>query len=98
MLPQGFTTEAPQDQVIILVVPGVPDGNILEQTTVCTNDVLHLGLNFPPVKENATRLTIFSPSKAAWENHHQCLSSIILIFSIFLNYLNRLFKNYIFVI
>ena len=42
---------------MILVVHGVLDGNILEQTTFCNNDVLYLGLHFPHVKEHATRLT-----------------------------------------
>ena len=41
MLLKGCNTEAPKDQVIIRFVPGVLDGNILEQTMVCPNNVVH---------------------------------------------------------
>ena len=40
MLPLGCTVEAPQDQVVVYIVPGVPDGSILEQTAVCTKYVV----------------------------------------------------------
>ena len=43
MLPQGHATEAPKDQVVVGVVTGVPDGQILKQTVLQINDVLRPG-------------------------------------------------------
>ena len=40
VLPQGHATEAPQDQVVVSFVPGGPEGQFLEQTTVHPKDVV----------------------------------------------------------
>ena len=39
--------EAPQDQVVLHVMPGVPDRYILEQTTVCAQYVVGPGAQLP---------------------------------------------------
>ena len=43
VLPLGNAAEAPKDQVIVCVVPGVLYGHILEQTAVCTKNLVRLG-------------------------------------------------------
>ena len=45
MLSLGGTEDAPQDHVVIRVVPGVPGGYIPEHTAVCTKYVIRLGPN-----------------------------------------------------
>ena len=40
VLPQGCSTEAPQNQVLVHVVPGFLDGDVLEQAEVFTQDVV----------------------------------------------------------
>ena len=47
MLPQDHAAEAPKEQVVVQVMPGVPEGEILEQTAVCTKDVVRLGPHLP---------------------------------------------------
>ena len=73
MLLQGCAEKAPQYQEMILVFSGVLDGNILEQTKVCPNNVFHLGLQLLPVAEYAIYLTVSCPRKLAQENCHQVL-------------------------
>ena len=43
MFPQGGNTESLKYQIVILVVPGVPDRQVPEETVVCTQDVVRLG-------------------------------------------------------
>ena len=43
-LPQGSAEEAPKYQIVIGVVPGVPDGHVSEETIVCTKDVVCQGM------------------------------------------------------
>ena len=43
VLPQGHTTESPQDHVMVGVVTGVPDGHILKHTAVYPKDVVYPG-------------------------------------------------------
>ena len=40
MIPLDHDTKAPQDQVMVCVVPRVPEGCILEQTAVYPKDVI----------------------------------------------------------
>ena len=54
VLPQGHNAEAPQDQVVVGVVTGVPDVYILEHTTVCTKDVVHTGPHLLATMEHST--------------------------------------------
>ena len=44
--------EAPQDQVVVRVVPGIPDIDILEQTEVCTKYVIRPGSHLLAVTEH----------------------------------------------
>ena len=45
---QGGAVEASKDQVMILVVPRVPDIHIHEEMTVQPQDVVHPGPQLPP--------------------------------------------------
>ena len=65
IFPQDCDAEAPRDQFIIHVVPGVPDRNISEHTTLCTKDVVRLGLHLPSVTDHDSRPAISCPSKVA---------------------------------
>ena len=40
MLPQGCAVEAPHNQVVVYVVPGLQYSEILKQTEVCPKDVV----------------------------------------------------------
>ena len=40
MLPLGCVVEAPQYQVVVYIVSGVPDSKILEQTVVHSKDIV----------------------------------------------------------
>ena len=53
--------EAPQDQILVLVFPGVTGGEILEETTVCPKNVVHLGHHILDVKYHATYPAIIIP-------------------------------------
>ena len=53
MLPQGHAVEAPQDHVLVGVVSGVPDCQILEQTTVHPKDLVHPGPHLLAATEHA---------------------------------------------
>ena len=43
VLPLGGAIETPQNNVMLCVVSRVPDRYVLEQTSVCTKDLVHLG-------------------------------------------------------
>ena len=51
MIPQGGAVEEPKYHVVITVVPRVLDGDILEQTMACTEDVFYPGLHLQPLME-----------------------------------------------
>ena len=55
VLPLSFATEATQDQVLVRVVHGVSDSNILEQTAFYSKDEICLGLHLLSVTEHSTR-------------------------------------------
>ena len=55
VLPMSCATEAAQDQVVVRVVPGVSDSNILEQTAFYSKDEICPGLHLRSVTENSTR-------------------------------------------
>ena len=65
MLPLGYATEAPQDQVVVYIVPGVPDGDILEQTAVRPQNVVHPGPHLLATAKHAPCLAIPGPSAMA---------------------------------
>ena len=58
MLPKGSSTKAPQDHVVIRVVPGVPDKDILEQTMVFSEDIASMVLHLLTLKNNAQCLSV----------------------------------------
>ena len=41
VLPQDYAAEAPHDYGMVYVVPGVPDGQIMDHMMVCPKDVVH---------------------------------------------------------
>ena len=43
ILPVDFSAEEPQDQVIVYIVPGVPDCDILEYVVVRSKDLVRPG-------------------------------------------------------
>ena len=63
MLPQGHAVEAPQGHVVFDVVPGVLDGHIMEQATVCTKDLFCPGPHLLFVTEHDPRPDILFPRK-----------------------------------
>ena len=58
MLPQCRTVKAPHNQVIVMVVPGIPVIRILEQMEVCTKYLTHLGSHILDKMEHAPRKAI----------------------------------------
>ena len=61
MFPLGHTAEAPQDQGMVCVVPGIPDDHILEQTAVHLKDVVRLGSHLLAMMEHDPRPAIPIP-------------------------------------
>ena len=53
MLPQIHDVEEPQYHVVVGVVPGIPDGHILEQTMVRPKEVVRTGPHLPSVTDHA---------------------------------------------
>ena len=47
MFPHSGAAEAPKDQVMIQVVPGVQDGHVPKETTVRLQDVVRPGPHLP---------------------------------------------------
>ena len=65
--PQGGTTEALLDHVVIRVVPVVLGGDILKNTMVCPEYVVCPVLHLPPLREHAPHAAIPIPWDVAWE-------------------------------
>ena len=61
MIPPGHAVKAPQDQVMVCVVPGIPDGHTLEQIAVHNKDVVHPGPHLLSMREHAPRPAVPSP-------------------------------------
>ena len=61
MLPQSCATEAPKDQVMIRVVPGVLDRHVPEETMVRLQDVVHPGPHLSHNIDHAPHLFILVP-------------------------------------
>ena len=59
--------QAPHDHEIVEVVPWVPDGHVLEDPTVRTNNVTCLGPYYPPLPLRCPRPPIPTPSPSSWE-------------------------------
>ena len=60
VFPQGGSMEAPQDHVVVWVLLGVPDRDVLEQTAVFTQKVVWSEAHLP-------RPSIIYPGFSAWE-------------------------------
>ena len=52
MFPLGCAAESPYDQVMIRIVPGILDVNILEHMLVCYKYVVRLGPHLLATMEN----------------------------------------------
>ena len=61
MFPQGGTVEAPNDQVMIQVVPGVPDGHVPEEMTVGLQDLVRPGPHLSPHSYHALHHFVLVP-------------------------------------
>ena len=61
IIPKGHYTEAPQDQVVVGVVPGVLDGHILEHTSVGPNDLVRPGPHLLSMMEHPPCPDVPSP-------------------------------------
>ena len=61
MLPQGGVVEAPRDHLVVSILHGVPGGDVLEQTTFCTEDLFCPGLHLMPLTEHAPRPAVPFP-------------------------------------
>ena len=59
--------EAPKDHEMVLVVPGVPGGDVPEQTTIHSYKLVRPVPQLPPVVEHVPHLPILSPVFAVWE-------------------------------
>ena len=72
VLPLGCATEAPQDQLVVRILPGVPEGNILEQAVVYPKDEIRPGPHLLYVTEHAPHLDIPCPWRVEREEvcHH----------------------------
>ena len=55
------TAEVPKDNEVVQVVPGVPYGDILEQTAFCSQKVIHTGPHLPLLTVHDTCLPIPCP-------------------------------------
>ena len=61
MLPLGYSMEASHDQVMVCVVTGILDRNILEQTSVHPKDVVRLGTHLLATIDNDPRPAVPVP-------------------------------------
>ena len=48
VIPLGDGVEIPHNHSMVCVVSGFPEGDVLEQTAVCIDNVVHLGPHHPP--------------------------------------------------
>ena len=53
--------EAHKDQVVIRVVPGVPDRHVPEEAAIHPQDVVHTGTHPPPQTDHDSRPSVASP-------------------------------------
>ena len=67
MLPLGGDMEAPQDHIMVSVVPGVPGRYITEHMEVYPDNLIHLGPHLPTLLEHAPSPAVPCPWDAAWE-------------------------------
>ena len=63
----GRYIEAPQDYLMVHVLHGVQYIYVLEQMTICTENVIRPVPHLPVLPEHALSLTIPLPWDAAWE-------------------------------
>ena len=58
VLPIGFAMEAPHDQVMVLIVPGIPAGDILSQTAVHSKYLVHTIPHLISIMDHDPRLVV----------------------------------------
>ena len=61
------SAEAPQYQVVVRVMPCVPACHVLEQTTVCAQDVVGPGAHLPAAPVHGPRSAVLQPRLVLWE-------------------------------
>ena len=61
VLPHGGAAEAPQDQVMVWVMPGVPDGHVPKETVIRPQDVIRPGPQLPPQPYHDPRPPVTTP-------------------------------------
>ena len=57
----GGDVEIPLNHVMVCVVSGVLDVDIMEHAAVCHENLVHLGPHHPPLTENALCLAVSRP-------------------------------------
>ena len=92
MLHLGYATEEPGQQVMVYVVPWVPDGQNFEHMTVCPKDVVCPGTHLIEIMEHAPRLAIPIPRYFVVEEviyhilhpsrQHHCLYHLVALVSV----------------
>ena len=59
--------EAPEDQVVVCVVPCIPDRYIPEQTTVSAQYVVGLGAHLPAAPVHVPYAAVLKPRRVSWK-------------------------------
>ena len=67
MFPWGGSTQAPHKYEMVVVVPLVPDGHVLEDPTVRSQNVVRLGPHYPPLPHFYPCPPIPTPRPLSWE-------------------------------
>ena len=72
MLPHGHAAKAPQDHLVVGVVPGVPYSHVLEYMTVHNMELLCLGPHILDVMDHDPHLAVPCPRNLEIEEvlHH----------------------------
>ena len=65
MLRLGGAMEAPQDHIMVCVVPGFPEGYVPEQTAVCPENIIFPGQHLPALPYHSPIKTVLRPWDAA---------------------------------
>ena len=73
-LRQGCTRQTPKDHVVVRVVPGILDRNILEQTSVRTQDVISPGPRHLSLSLHVPRPSVPTPSSPS---RHEMLRHVL---------------------
>ena len=67
ILPLGGAAYITKDYKVVQAVPGIPDGDVMKQTAVCSQKVVRLGLYLSPFLVNDPRPPVLCPVFVEWE-------------------------------